>query len=227
MGILPLSRLSGDVPVLGPIGIAVSTLTTVASLVLPADPVRHGLMFHNPSLTISKRIGPAGMTLAGGSGGILLYPQTDFIILQDDDVYLNVNTPWNAVTDDNSDTSLTIFNFTDNNQSVPAPNPVSAMDYQVQITSPTGTPVANLGTSSVPIIGANQNRRGILFQNPGTVAVAVCPANIPATFGAGGWTILPGQERRLIAKGRVRVNCGFNGIAEAGSNNALTILEFL
>lgn len=223
----PLARLYGDIPVLGPVGVAVTGLTTVQSQVIASDNVRHGLIFHNPSATIAKRVGPVGMNLTAGSGGILIYPQSDFVLLQDDDVLLNVNCAWNALTDNNSDGNLTIFNFTDVNASVPAPEPVASLNYSVPISSPSGTQVSTLGTASSAIIGANQNRRGIIFQNPGSVIAGVCPANLAAVIGAGSWTVLPGQERRILAKGRTRVNCGWNGIAATGANNKLTILELL
>ena len=66
--VAPQAQLGSGVPVLGPIAVAITTLTTVASQVLAADPVRHGIIFHNPSATIAKRIAPSNMSLAGGSG---------------------------------------------------------------------------------------------------------------------------------------------------------------
>ena len=48
----------------------------------------------------------------------------------------NINCAWNAVTDNNSDATLTIFNFTDNNQSVAAPQMQANLNYDVPITSP-------------------------------------------------------------------------------------------
>lgn len=225
-GYLPLSFMAGDVPVLGPIGIAIDDLGTTSQQVLAGDPVRRGLVFHNPG-AVSIRLAPANLTPVAGAGGILLYGQSDLILLEGDDNMFNLNCAWKAVADSGADNPLTIFNFTDNNQSVPAPNAVSRLNVNVPITSPNGIAIAALATASQQVIGANPNRRGILFQNPGSEIVAVCPANLDASISAGSWIILPGQERRILAKGRVRVNCAWNAIAAAGIANKLTILEFL
>jgi hypothetical protein len=101
------------------------------------------------------------------------------------------------------------------------------MNVDVQITSPLGTQISTLGTASAQIIGQNIVRRGILLHNPDTVLIAVSPSNLAAVIGAGSIVILPGQELRIPAKGRVRVNCAFNAIAASGANHSLTVLEFL
>jgi hypothetical protein len=222
-----LCNLAGDVPVLGPIGIALTALTTVSSQAIAADPVRHGLIFHNPSATIAKRVAPANMTLAGGSGGILIEPQSDLILLSDNDELYNINCAWNAVTDNNSDGTLTVFNFTDNNPSVPAPEMVAAINMSILITSPNGIGLTSLTTASAQVIAANPNRRGIAFNNPGTAIKYVCPANLAAAQGAGSWAILPGDTKQIIARGRVRVNCAWNGLTASGGDPALSIMEFL
>ncbi len=55
----------------GPYAIAVTGLTTVSQQVLAADKARKGVIFANPG-TQNKRVMPAGSTLVGGVGGILL-----------------------------------------------------------------------------------------------------------------------------------------------------------
>lgn len=221
----PLAFLSNDVPVLGPIGVAVSTLGTTAAQVIAADPVRRGIVFHNPG-NVVIRIAPANVALVSGSGGIVIYPQSDFILLDDNPLF-NVNCAWNAVADSGSNNTLTIFNFTDANSSVAAPNARSQLNYSIPQTSPSGTAVSGLGTASTQVIAANPTRRGVLFHNPGSVNVAVCPANLTAVIGAGSRIIFPGSEFRLFAAGRVRVNCAWKAIAASGAANKLTVLEFL
>jgi hypothetical protein len=227
MSALPLAYLTGDIPVLGPIGIGITGLTTTASTVIAADPVRHGILFHNPSLTIVKRIAPVGSSLSVGVGGVQIYPQSDFSLFDDDYPLLNLNCEWIALTDDASDGVLTIFDFTDNNNSVPAPEPVSTMNYAIPNTSPVITQMNNLTSTPIQVIGSNANRRGIIFQNPNSEVVYVCPSNVTPVQRAGSWTVLPGQERRIFAKGRVRVNCAWNAFAAAPGNNQLTILDFV
>lgn len=225
--LLPLARLRGDIPVLGPTGIAISNLTTVFSQVLGADPVRHGILFHNPG-SAAKRVAPANMALAGNAGGIVIFPQTDWLLLdQGEDERFNVNAAWNAVTDNNADGALTIWNFTDQPPAGNPPLPIADLNLDIQIASPAGTQVSNLTTASQSVLGPNSRRRGILFHNPDSVIIGVSPANIPAAIGAGSRLILPGQELRLKAEGRVRINCGFNAFAQSGNNHSLTILEFL
>ena len=217
-----LSNLVSDVPVLGPIAVAAS-LSTVSSQVLAADPVRRGVIFHNPG-SINIRVVPSNLTPVAGSSGILIYPQTEETIFGTDTIH--VNSAWNAICD-SATTPLTIFNFTDANASVPAPEAVAQLTYQVPIVSPNGIQTSTLGTSSVQIIAANPNRRGILFHNPGPNTVAVCPSNLNAIIGAGSMVILPGDEKRIMATGRIRVNCAWKAIASTGSSNYLTVLEFL
>jgi hypothetical protein len=224
--LLPLARLRGDVPVIGPTGIGIGNLTTVSSQVLAADPVRHGILFHNPGM-VNKRVAPSNMALAGGAGGIVIFAQSDWLLLdQGEDERFNINSAWNAVTDNNADPALTIWNFTDQSSGA-APLPIADLNLDYQLPSPLGTQISNLTTVSQAVIGPNTRRRGILFHNPDNVIIAVSPANIPAVAGAGGRLILPGQELRIKAEGRVRVNCGFNAIAASGANHSLTILEFL
>jgi hypothetical protein len=226
--LLPLARLRGDVPVIGPTAVGVANLTTVSSQVLAADPVRHGVLFHNPSATIAKRVAPANMALAGGAGGIIIYPQSDWLLLdQGEDERFNVNSAWKAVTDDNSDATLTIWNFTDQPQAGNPPLPLADLNLDYQIASPFGTQISGLSNVSQAVLGQNTRRRGILFHNPDTVIIWVSPANLAAVAGAGSRQVLPGQELRIKAQGRVRVNCGFNAIAASAGAHSLTVLEFL
>lgn len=218
------SDMANDVPVLGPIGVAVAALGLSPVAVIGADPVRRGIIFHNPG-TVNLRVVPANLTPTPGAGGIVVYPQTEETIYGDEN--LHVNSGWNAVADSAGSNPLTILNFTDNNQSVAAPEAVARLTYAIPIVSPRGVQVSALGTISAQVIGANPNRRGVLFSNPGPNIVAVCPSNLSAVIGAGSIVILPGAEKRIVARGRIRVNCAWNAIAATGSANSLTILEFV
>jgi hypothetical protein len=209
--------------ILGPYSIAVTGLTTVSCQVIGADAARNGIFFHNPG-TAAKRVMPAGSALAGGSGGILIYPQSDFILLQEENSQWNVNCAWNAVTDDNADGALTILNFTPNTPGAPEVQPTMRVAQQIPVNSPVGFPNTNLAAGSIPILGADPNRNGVIFQNPGTIVAAVCPSNLAAVVGAGSIIILPGAEKRIIGNDRVKVNCGWNGISQSGINNSLTAL---
>src|SRR5262249_20957812 len=124
--------------------------------------------------------------------------------------------------------ALSILNFTGTNASVRPPMPLASLNQGSAIDSPKGSS-ALLGTASASVIGANAQRRGITFHNPGTGRLAVCPANLAAAIGPGSIILLPGQTRTYMAKprSRIRVNCGWNGIAASGASNPLTILEHL
>lgn len=224
--VLPLAHFVNDTPILGPIGIGIGALGTVSQQVIGSDAVRHGLIFHNPG-DQNIRIMPANVTPIAGAGGIVLYPQTEQEIFGDENSYLNINCAWNAVADSGSNNPLTILNFTDNNQSVPAPNALAQLDFGVPIVSPNGIQVANVGVGSMSIIGPNPVRRAITFHNPGAITLYVCPANLGASTGAGSVTLLPGQSKTIRARGRIRVNCGWNACSESLNNNTLTILEYL
>ena len=217
------SRLVNDVPVLGPIGVAVTTLTTVASTVLTFDAVRHGVYFHNPG-TKTKRVAPAGSGLVGGAGGIPIYPGSSWQLLQGEDTDYQVNTAWEAVTDDNADGALTVLNFTDANPAVTtAPMPTMRQNQTISLTSPTDS-LTSLAVSSIPILSADPNRRGVIFINASAVNQAVCPSNLAAVVGAGSIVISPGSEARVIGNRRIKVNCGWNGISASGSGNQITAL---
>lgn len=234
MAFSPLADLAYDVPVLGPIGIAATLGSSSPVQVLPADNSRRGVIFANVGTQII-RVAPVG-ALSGG--GILIYPQEEEAIFADAE--LHVNCAWNAIADSGTSNPLTILNFTDVNAAQPRPPmPLARLSYGVPITSPKYVPITNLTGLSSQVIGPNPVRRGILFHNPNPepVLIVVCPANLVAAAGAGSIGILPGGEKRLVARGRIRVNCGWNAAAALVPNatqpavlpgaNALTILEFL
>ena len=77
------------------------------------------------------------------------------------------------------------------------------------------------------LMAANQNRRGILFHNPGTQNKAVCPANLAASQGAGSIILLPKQSKQINAFGKVRINCGFNAQTANNGDGTLSWLEFV
>lgn len=216
-------RSWSDYPILGPYGIAITSLTTAGQAVLGADPARNGVIFHNPG-TKNKRVMPVGSTLAGGAGGILIYPQEEFILLQSETSQFNVNVAWQAVTDDNADGSLTILDFTPNTPGAPEVIPTIRRLQQIAVDSPVGSQTTALGTGSVAFLAADPNRKGVVFNNPGTIAAAACPSNIAAAFGAGSIIILPGASKTILGNDRVRINCAWNAISQSGSGNSLTAL---
>lgn len=223
MALQPLSQPWSDIPVLGPIAAAVTNLTTVAGQVLGFDAVRHGILFHNPG-TKTKRVAPLGAALAGGSGGVVIFPGSSWMLMQDEHTDFQVNCGWQAVTDDNADGALTILNFTDVNPAVSvAPLPTMRQNQIISVTSPTDTTTA-LATASIAVLPADPSRRGVIFMNASAVNIAVCPANLAAVVGAGSIVIPPGGETRIVGNRRVKVNCGWVGIAASSSGNQLTAL---
>lgn len=228
MSAFPLADLVHDIPVLGPIGIGIATLGIVWSPVLAADNQRRGVVFHNPGAN-NLRVAPAnlGSQPAAGNGALLIYPQEEAIILAEDE-HQNVNTAWMAWVDTGSNQPISILNFTGTNQSVPPPMPLASLNQGSGISSPVASGPL-LGTASALAIGANPQRRGITFHNPGSIPLAVSPGNLVAVYGAGGIIILPGQTKTFMAKpkSRIRVNCSWNAIAQSGAGNPLTILEHL
>lgn len=213
-----------NLPIVGPYSLAIDDLTTVSSEVIAADIARTGIIFHNPG-TKNKRVLPAGNTLAGGAGGILIYPQEEFILLQGETTQYNVNCAWIAVTDDDSDGSLTVLDFTPNTPDAPIVQPTIRQQQKVPVTSPVAELLATLGTGSETLLDPDPNRHGVIFHNPGTVNVAVCPDNVAAVVGAGSIVILPGDRKQIIGNDRVRINCGWNAIAASGSTNRITALS--
>lgn len=106
--------------------------------------------------------------------------------------------------------------------------PTARMNQNIPIVSPVGSTVL-VGTASVPAIGFNQNRRGLIFINPSsTVTLYVCPANQAAVAGQG-TPILPGGQQTFLGNADLNIafNCGWNAIASGGSNNPLTVLELV
>lgn len=212
-----------ELSILGPYSVPITDLTTVSAQILDADDARTGVYFHNPG-TQNKRVMPAGATLAGGSGGILIYPQSDWVLLKRPGGQFNVNCAWIAVTDDNADAALTVLNFTPNTPGAEEMLPTMRVQQQIPVNSPVGSQTLNIGSGSVPILGADPNRNGVIFTNPGTVAIGVCPDNIGASVGAGSVIILPGATKEIIGNSLVKVNCGWNAAAESGANNVMTVL---
>lgn len=224
----PLASLVYDVPVLGPIGIGVATLNGTWQQVLDFDANRRGVIFHNPG-QFDLLVAPAnlGSQPANGEGALRIFAQEEQVILAENQ-HDNVNTAWMAWCPGQTGQPVSILNFTGTNQTVPAPQPLASLQQGSSITSPLGSGVL-LDTSPAIAIGANAQRRGITFHNPGSVVVAMCPANLVPSIGAGSIILLPGQTKTFMAKpqSRIRVNCGWNAIASGGSSNPLTLLEHL
>lgn len=227
--------LYGDIPILGPIGVAVTGISNTATLAIAADNLRHGILFFNPNSSTVLRIAPANVSLVSGSGGIAIEPFSYFELYDsiggnfgNDDAVVRINCAWNVVADAAGAFGLTIWNFTDANPAVTSPPaPVAYQNLDIDITSPNGGQVTNLTTSSVTLLPSNSNRRGILFHNPGTQNKAVCPSNLSASQGAGSIILLPKAQKQINAFGKVRVNCGFNAQTANNSDGSLSWLEFV
>ncbi len=220
---LPSFKTWSDFPILGPYAIAISTLALASSQVLAADNARAGVFFHNPG-TKNKRIMPAGSALVGGSGGILIYPQSDWVLMKGPTSRFNVNCAWIAVTDDVTDPSLTVLDFTPNTPGAPMVQQVMRKDQQIPVNSPVGFPTINLGAGSSLILAADPQRTGVQFHNPSAVNEAVCPSNLGATIGAGSIILLPGQTKTIVGNERVKVNCAWNATSANAGPNAITAL---
>ena len=226
--------LYGDVPILGPIGVAVTAISNTAMPAIAADNLRHGILFFNPNSATVLRIAPAGVNLVAGSGGIAIEPFSFFELYDsvggetgNSNAIVRVNCAWNVVADSAGAFGLTIWNFTDNNQTVAAPEMIAHQNMDIDISSPNGGQVTNLTTASSTLLGSNPNRRGILFHNPGTQNKAVCPANLAASQGAGSIILLPKAQKQINAFGKVRVNCGFKAQTANNGDGSLTWLEFV
>ena len=213
-----------DYPILGPYSIAITGLTTVAQTVLAADSGCRGVIFHNPG-TQAKRILPVGSSLVGGTGGIVIYPQSEYKLLQDQNSHFNINSAWQAVTDNNSDGALTVLSFTANTPNAPQVRTTMRTLMQNPISSPVPSETLTLGTGSQQILPADINRMGVQFHNPGTVNIGVCPSNLGAAIGAGSIVILPGDTKTILGNGYVNVNCAWNACAQTGNANALVALS--
>ena len=226
-----------DVPVLGPIGIA-ATATTTVQTVLPPDVSRRGVIFCNAGTEVI-RVAPLGTHFAAGQGGMTIYPQEELAIFADVD--MRVNCGWQAVADSGTGTALTILNFSEIDTTLPAPArppaPRGLLAYDIPL--PPNAVSVSVGVISQQVIGRNPVRRGILFANPNAEPVLICvsPGNLAASPGAGSIGIAPGGEKRIVARGRIRVNCAWNAVSALVPNwggsslipsiNQLTIVEFL
>jgi hypothetical protein len=92
-----------------------------------------------------------------------------------------------------------------------------------------------LGTSSVAIVPSNPSRKGIIFFNPSSNTVAVCPAftasgqALPAVVnGAGSINLLPNATLMLPPAGNDKtagVGAAWNAIA-SGAATPFTVWEF-
>lgn len=215
--------LWNNYPILGPFGVAVTALTTASQQVVAPDTGRRGILFHNPGAQ-NKRVLPiGGGTLVGGAGGILIYPQEEFVIFQTEDTQFNVNSGWIAVTDNNADGMLTVFDFTANTPGAPIVPSTMRLSQQNPVLSPVGSQVSGIGTGGVPVLAADINRHGVEFHNPSAVQVAVCPSNLNPAIGAGSMIVLPGATKRIIGNNLVRVNCAWSAVAQS-AGGALTAL---
>jgi hypothetical protein len=226
--------LRGDIPVLGPIGVAVTGISTAPVTAIAADPVRHGILFFNPQPATVLRVMPLGTALAAGAGGIAIEGYSYFELYdshggnaEDDDAVVRVNCGWQVVADSAGAFGLTVWSFTDNNPAVPAPEAVMAQNYAIDRTSPGSFAIAGLTTASSQILGANPNRRGLLWHNPGTQLKWVAPGNLAASQGAGSIAILPKDQKEIRARGKVRVNCAFNALTANNGDGTLTALEYV
>lgn len=101
------------------------------------------------------------------------------------------------------------------------------LNYNVPVTSPVGYGITTLGsTTSTAVIGANPVRRKLMFFNPNAaVTIWLTPAPSTASKGGGSIPLFSGSGPYVV-EGE-NVNAGWNAIADSGSNNGLTILEFL
>lgn len=228
------SYLAHDIPVPGPIGVAVTGIGNSPVSAIAADSLRHGMLFHNPNAAVVLRVAPANLTLVSGSGGIAIEPFSYFEIYDSlggdfgaGSGLVRVNCAWNVVADAAGSFGLTIWNFTDANPAGSPPNPVAYPNLDIDITSPNGWQTSALTTASQAFLPANQNRRGVLFHNPGTQNKAVCPANLAASQGAGSIILLPKASKEIRACGKVRVNCAFNAATANNADGALTALEYV
>lgn len=104
--------------------------------------------------------------------------------------------------------------------------PTIQQNLSVQIASPQGTSVLVSG-ASIPAIGTNASRRGIIFIN-GSAAdtLYLVPANQTAVVGRG-IPILPQGQQPFYGDGKlINFNAGWNVIS-SGVNTPLEILELL
>lgn len=96
----------------------------------------------------------------------------------------------------------------------------------------TNTPIgwhALIDTNSTQIIAANTTTRaGLLFHNPGTVSLYICPAldnsgSALAAGGAGSYLLQPGQSLPIVGL----CSSAFNAAAASGAGRPVTVFEFV
>lgn len=105
--------------------------------------------------------------------------------------------------------------------------PLNRQNYKVPLTSPVGYGITNLdGVTSASVIAANSQRMKLMFFNPNPeITIWITPDNHAATKG-GGSIPLYSQSGPYVIEGE-GCNAGWNAIADSGSGQGLTILEFL
>jgi hypothetical protein len=230
------SYLFGDVPVLGPIGVAVTGISNNFPVVaLGTDPVRHGILFHNPNLSGILRVFPTGPLLAAGQGGIPIEPLAFFELYAsgggnttEENALIRCECAWQVIADVPGPLGLTIWNFTDNNPAAAAPTPVAYQNMDIDNTGPNSVNATTLTTASSQLLAANQNRRGLLLGNPGgTYYKAFSPGNIAASIGAGSIILTPQTSKLIKAFGKVRINCAINATTQNNADGTATALEFI
>jgi hypothetical protein len=106
------------------------------------------------------------------------------------------------------------------------PSPLQQLNYIIPIVSPIGYGITNLGNASQQVIGANPVRRRLVFWNPNPLnTIWLCPGAGPATKGGGSVPLFPSSGPYDATD--ENVNNAWQAIADAGTNQGLTILEFL
>ena len=96
----------------------------------------------------------------------------------------------------------------------------------VPLTSPSGSTVLLNSSTQTTVIGQNLNRRGIVFINPGSITVYICPANQSAVIGQG-VEIAAGATVSFLGTELLNYNSGWNGISASSSSVPLTVLELV
>lgn len=107
----------------------------------------------------------------------------------------------------------------------------NAMPVPTAAASPVSTPINNLGVSATTVLAASADRHGLIFHNPGTANVYVYPSlasTAPTTSAVGGaFLIFPGGTLQFPPNAYPNVNCAWKAFSGTGSNQALTVVEFL
>lgn len=91
------------------------------------------------------------------------------------------------------------------------------------------TPINNLATSAIQVIGPNQYRAALSFHNPGTVAIYVAPLlnaqgqSFTPSLGALGGTFIIYPGSTLSLQGETQY--AWQAFAASSSNNPLTVME--